>query len=276
MKNKQLNPAAQFSADLFMTAEERRKAENLTEAEKLTVAVSGFEGPIDALLALARAQKVDLRDISVSNLADQYIRFIKEAKNLRMELAADYLVTAAWLAYLKSYLMLPVTEIAEDEPCPEEMARRLQFQLARLDAFRKATERLFDLPKKNEDFFARGEPQFFADKTEIKYSATIYDLLSVYGEQKVRNFRRTYRPRPPEVFTPEQALKRLQKIVGATPGWSSLSRFMPDFEKMAPVKRRSYIASSFVACLEMVKIGALEIRQKEAFAELEIRSLSSE
>ncbi len=253
-----------------------QKEEYTLRRERLTVAISMFEGPLDILSALAKAQKVDMRDVSVSELADQYIAFIEQVKSYRIELAAEYLVTAAGLVYLKSCLILPRQIICEEAISAEEAAKRLRFRLLRLETVRAATDLLFGLPQKKIDFYERGEIEDLQAETKIEYGVSLYDLLSAYGELKVKTFRKTYAPSPPDVYSSQDALNYLIGYRGALREWSSLSALFPPSERKltgSSVRRRSVIAGLFVACLENVKNGVFQIRQESPFAELEIRRL---
>ena len=240
------------------------------EAETLRVAVDGYEGPLDLLLTLARTQKVDLAKISVLKLAEQYLEFVEKVRALRIELAADYLVMAAWLAFLKSRLLLP-QPAPDDGPSGEELAARLAFQLERLEAMRRAAAELMARDRLGRDFFARGAPETMAVERRVAWNVTLADLLSAYGRVQTRA---EYRPvdfETREVFSVEAALKRLRGVIGATPDWSRLSSFLPE-GWLAPEKRRSAVASTFSAMLELAKLGELEIRQESVFAPIYLRS----
>lgn len=255
-------------------------AEALTKAgasdeEKLHVILGDYEGPLDILLMMAKTQKVDLMQISISALADQYLVFVREAQKLRLELAADYLVMAAWLAFLKSRLLLPADEIKEEELSADELAAKLQYQLARLNAFREKTEMLLSLPQLGQDFFARGEIEKIPQKVEIKWSDSLYDILMAYGARKMSNARKTYHVRPPSVMRPEDAIKRLLPMMGTMTSWRNLMSFLPNVEDQEAVMKRSAYAGTLVACLELAKRGMLEIEQNEIYGEIKIRSLEN-
>lgn len=243
------------------------------EEEQLNVNVGEFEGPLDVLLIMARKQKVDLLKISISELVDQYLAFIKVAQDIRLELAADYLVMAAWLAYLKSALLLPADKNSQQEDVnAETLALRLQFQIARLDAIRDVSNRLMTLPQKNKDFFPRGYIENRTDKVKIIYKDTLYDLLVSYGEQKTRNTRKVYHVRPPAVMTIEEAISRLLPKIGNITEWTNLRQFLPNLDDQTPIMRKSVIAGTFVACLELAKRGLLSIKQDNPYDELSLKS----
>ena len=234
--------APQFEEDLL---KER------SEGEKLTLYLGSFDGPIDMLLSLARDQKVDLSKISILALANQYIEFVEKAQSLRLELAADYLVMAAWLAYLKSRLLIPAEEQKQAEPTAQEVADALQFQLRRLEAMRKTAEQLFHLPRLGYNVFARGEPDGLPTQYISKYEMTYYDLLKAYGDVKQRQQNSVYKLNPVKLFTLEEAIDRLGNMLGKIPQeWVSLFMFLPSGLKERIVKR-SAIASTFGGALEM-------------------------
>ena len=239
-------------------------------AEALIVDVDGFEGPLDLLLTLSRTQKVDLRKISVLQLARQYLEFVEKAKVLRIELAADYLVMAAWLAFLKSRLLLP-PDPAEEGPSGEELAAHLAFQLERLQAMRDAAARLMARDRLGRDFFARGVPQTVERTRKISYSATLLDLMQAYARIRTRDEFRPYVMDRDAVFTMEQALDRMRGLIGFGGDWTDLSSYLPEGWSSNPQRRRSATASTFAATLELVKEGALEIRQSDLFAPIQLR-----
>jgi segregation and condensation protein A len=243
-----------------------------TDEERFNVTVGEFEGPLDVLLMMARKQKVDLLKISISQLVDQYLIFIKAAQDIRLELAADYLVMAAWLAYLKSALLLPVDEQPTDSVDAETLAMRLQFQIARLDSIRDVSGRLMALPQKNIDFFTRGYLENRTDRVKVYYKDTLYDLLVAYGDQKLRNNRMTYHVRPPAVMSIEEAIARLLPKIDTITDWTHLSAFLPTFNEETPIMRKSVLAGTFVACLEFAKRGLLSIKQDDAYGELCLKS----
>ena len=251
-------------------SEDRDTVADRLAAEALIVDVDGFEGPLDALLTLARTQKVDLRKISVLQLARQYLSFIERAKALRIELAADYLVMAAWLAFLKSRLLLP-PDPEEEGPSGEELAAHLAFQLERLQAMRDAAARLMARDQLGRDFFARGQAEDVARIKTVTYSATLLDLMQAYARIRTRDEFRPYVMDRDHVFTMEQALDRMRGLIGFAGSWTDILSYMPDGWHADPMRRRSATASTFAASLELVKEGQLEIRQTDTFAPIQVR-----
>ncbi|WP_424986306.1 segregation and condensation protein A [Microbulbifer sp. S227A] len=239
-------------------------------AEALIVDVDGFEGPLDVLLTLSRTQKVDLRKISVLQLAHQYLAFVEKAKALRLELAADYLVMAAWLAFLKSRLLLP-PDPTEEGPSGEELAAHLAFQLERLQAMRDAAARLMGRDRLGRDFFARGQAEDVTRIKTVTYTATLLDLMQGYARIRTRDEFRPFVMDRDSVFTMEQALERMRPLIGFAGTWTDLTTYMPDGWSNDPVRRRSATAATFAASLELVKEGHLEIRQTETFAPIQLR-----
>ncbi|MFT7595541.1 MAG: segregation and condensation protein A [Paracoccaceae bacterium] len=239
-------------------------------AEALIVDVDGFEGPLDVLLTLSRTQKVDLRKISVLELARQYLAFVEKAKVLRIELAADYLVMAAWLAFLKSRLLLP-PDPTEEGPSGEELAAHLAFQLERLQAMRDAAARLMGRDRLGRDFFARGQGEDVARIRTVRYSATLLDLMQGYARIRTRDDFRPFVMDRKSVFTMEQALERMRGLIGYAGSWTDMATYLPDGWDGDPMRRRSATASTFAASLELVKEGHLEIRQSESFAPIQLR-----
>lgn len=239
-------------------------------AEALIVDVDGFEGPLDVLLTLSRTQKVDLRKISVLQLAKQYLGFVEKAKTLRIELAADYLVMAAWLAFLKSRLLLP-PDPTEDGPSGEEMAAHLAFQLERLQAMRDAAARLMARDRLGRDFFARGQGEDITRVRTVRYTATLLDLMQGYARIRTRDEFRPFVMDREAVFTMEQALERMRPLIGFAGTWTDLTSYMPEGWDGDAMRRRSATASTFAASLELVKEGHLEIRQSETFAPIQLR-----
>jgi segregation and condensation protein A len=239
------------------------------------VDIDGFEGPIDVLLTLAREQKVDITQISIVQLADQYLEFVTIARRHNLELAADYLVMAAWLAYLKSRLLLPDLD-AEDEPSGEEMARALAFQLKRLEAMQEAGARLMGRDKLGEDFFGRGVPEKFKTAQATIFDVTLFDLLKAYSTQSNRvRGDGTLHIEAWDLHSVDDALERLYQVVGKLPDWSTLSKFLPTGIK-AGLTYRSAVASTFAASLEMAKEGKLRIRQDGVFGQIFLRSGSGD
>lgn len=241
----------------------------------LLLDLDGFEGPIDILLALARDQKVDLTKISILKLADQYLEFITQARELRLELAADYLVMAAWLAYLKSRLLLPSVEEDGEQLSAAELAERLAFQLQRLEAMRKIGRALMDRPRLNRDFFARGAPEPVEVVNHPVYELTLFELLKSYGEFRTRENITSLRIDPTELFSTEAALDRLRSLLGDVPDWATLSTFLPA-DMPRGLIARSAMAATFAASLEMVKAGELMVRQEGTFAPIYVRRATEE
>ena len=239
-------------------------------AEALIIDVDGYEGPLDLLLTLSRTQKVDLRQISVLALAEQYLAFIHKARDLRLELAADYLVMAAWLAFLKSRLLLP-PDPTEEGPSGEELAAHLAFQLERLQAMRDAAARLMGRDRLGRDFFARGQAEDVTRIKTVTYTATLLDLMQGYARIRTRDEFRPFVMDRESIFTMEQALDRMRPLIGFAGAWTELTTYMPEGWDDDPMRRRSATASTFAASLELVKEGHLEIRQSESFAPIQLR-----
>lgn len=240
------------------------------DSEALIVDVDGYEGPLDLLLTLGRTQKVDLRKISVLHLAEQYLEFVEKARELRIELAADYLVMAAWLAFLKSRLLLP-PDPSEEGPSGEDMAAHLAFQLERLQAMRDAGARLMGRDLLGRERFVRGVPEDVTQVRRVTYSAGLLDLMQAYARIRTRDDFRPYVMDRGAILTMEDALERLRKIVGDIPDWGDLMAFLPEGWELDPEKRRTATASTFAASLELAKAGRIEIRQSETFAPVQIR-----
>lgn len=241
------------------------------KADRLRIDIEGFEGPIDVLLTLAREQKVDLTRISILALADQYLAFIAHARQLSLELAADYLVMAAWLAYLKSRLLLPAPP-GDDQPTGAEMAAMLAFQLQRLEAMQDAGYRLMDRARRSRDFFARGEPEPLKIHSNPVFEVSLYDILHAYARQHSRRQASTLRIAPTDLYSIEQAIARLRRLVGNVPDWRQLSAFLPETGPDS-LLARSALASTFVATLELARSGQIELRQSGSFAPLYLRTL---
>jgi segregation and condensation protein A len=235
----------------------------------MMVDVEGFEGPLDLLLALARQQKVDLAKISILALADQYLTFVEAARKLRLELAADYLVMAAWLAYLKSRLLLPETAPG-DGPSAEDMALALAYRLRRLEAFREVATRLMGRPQLNRDIFARGAPEPIAEIKQPEWSATLYDLLTAYASQRQRSVLSRVRFKKRTVWSLAEARAALERLIGTTADWTRIDEFLISYV-VEPAMRATVMASSFASALELVREGVAEIHQKESFAPLYMR-----
>ena len=243
-------------------------------AEKLVLHMDGFEGPLDVLLTLARAQKVDLLEISILELVEQYLAFVQEAKKIKLELAADYLVMAAWLAYLKSRLLLPRDDVG-DEPTAEEMALRLQLRLQRLEAMREAGARLMGRDLEGRDTFVRGMPEGLKTLKRGQFDLTLYELLKLYGETRQRTSISELKIEQRPVYPLEEAIERLREMVGEAFTWTQLSSFLPTDLQDKRV-RRSALASMFAATLELAKLGKAEIQQAETFGPLYLRQKSAE
>ena len=239
-------------------------------ADALIVDVDGFEGPLDVLLALGRSQKVDLRKISILRLTEQYLAFIEQARVLRIELAADYLVMAAWLAYLKSRLLLPV-ETADDEPTGEDLAARLALQLERLAAMRDCAAQLMARDQLRRDRFPRGMTEAMTATKRIEYTAGLIDLMQAYARVRTRDDFRPYVMDRDAVLTVEEALDQLRDQIGFTGSWADLAHFLPDAWRMDPKRRRSATAAHFAAVLELVKSGRAELRQSGTFEPIQVR-----
>jgi segregation and condensation protein A len=243
--------------------------ERAADEPTLVVDVEGYEGPLDLLLALARHQKVDLAKISILALADQYLTFVEAARKLRLELAADYLVMAAWLAFLKSRLLLPEPPAA-DGPSAEEMATALANRLRRLEAIREAANRLMTRPQFGRDVFGRGQPEQIAEIRHPNWTATLYDLLTAYSAQRQRRVLATVHLAKRTVWSLGEARASLERLVGLADDWSSLDEFLLAYV-VEPSQRATVMASSFAAALEMVREGEADIQQQTAFAPIYMR-----
>ncbi len=231
------------------------------------VDVDGFEGPLDLLLELARRQKVDLANISILALAEQYLSFIEAIRKKRIDIAADYLVVAAWLAYLKSLLMVPKTA-SDDEPSGEMMAAMLQFRLKRLEAMRNAGEQLINRNRLGRQIFARGDPESITIKSSSLWQASLYDLLKSYSVQRQRNVVNNYELQKRQVFSLQDAHELLQRLIGDS--WVSLDKYLTQYLG-SKEEANSILASSFSASLELVRIGSVELRQTSEFGPLLLR-----
>jgi segregation and condensation protein A len=252
---------------------EKEKPYNIVEKGKKNTAfvvdLDGFEGPVDVLLMLAREHKLDLIQISILELADQYLSFVVEARQKNLELAADYLVMAAWLAFLKSRLLLPDLG-EEDEPTGEEMAAALAFQLRRLEVMQESGQRLIARPSLGRDFFGRGIPEKFHALLNPVLEVTLFDLLKAYGNQSRRIEGETLQIEPFEIHTVEEAIGRLRSLLGSSPDWESLWKFLPE-TTMKGLIARSAIASTFAASLELAREGRVKIRQSGAFGQIYLK-----
>lgn len=241
----------------------------VTGDPSLVVDVAGFEGPLDLLLHLARTQKVDLARISILALVEQYLRFVDTARSLRLELAADYLVMAAWLAFLKSKLLIPKQPGDEGES-GEEMAAVLQFRLKRLEAMRDAAARLVNRNRLGRDVFARGMPEMVIVDRRNAYSASLYDLLTAYAQQRQKQAVNNVTIARRGVWSLKDAREILTRLVGAVGDWTTLDSFLIVY-MTSPEERRTAIASSFAATLELVRDGTMDVRQDHTFAPIYLR-----
>ncbi len=238
------------------------------EADRLTLDLDGWEGPLDLLLTLARAQKVDLARISILALVEQYLAFIADARKLRLEIAADYLVMAAWLAYLKSCLLLPKDPAVE--PGPEELAMRLQLRLQRLQAMREAGARLIGRDRVGRDVFRRGVPEGLKLVRRSAWTTDLYDLIAAYGIVRARSEPAVHIVTRRPVMTLDEAIHRLERMIGTRLEWTALEALLPETQDAG--FRRSALASSFVAVLELARLGKVEIEQGRTFAPLYVRA----
>jgi segregation and condensation protein A len=271
--------AGLMSADTDQTPEmqstwEESPVVDAPDAEDaLVVDVQGYEGPLDLLLALARTQKVDLSKISVLALAEQYLGFIAEAQKVRLELAADYLVMAAWLAFLKSRLLLPREETKPEELSGEEMARRLSFRLMRLDAMREAAAQLMNRMRLGRDVFARGMPEGTKTIRETQHTASVYDLLHAYADQRRRTIKVGHVIKARPVWSIKHARERLERLLGdvySSTDWVAFERYLEQILQ-TDADDKTVLASSFGATLEMAREGRIEIRQDGPFAPIYMR-----
>ena len=255
----------------ILSFETGRPAELGFGEPSLVVDVEGYEGPLDLLLALARQQKVDLAKISILALADQYLQFIEAARRIRLELAADYLVMAAWLAFLKSRLLLPEPP-TPDGPSAEEMATALANRLRRLEAIREASNRLMNRPQLQRDIFPRGEPEAIAEIRHPKYTATLYDLLTAYAAQRQSRVLASVHLARRTVWSLAEARASLERLIGLpeSEDWGCLDDYLVRYVA-EPSQRATVFASSFAAALELVREGELELNQKQAFAPIYFR-----
>jgi len=237
----------------------------------LVLDLGSYEGPIDMLLSLAREQKVDLTKISILKLAEQYLAYINAAQRMQLEVAADYLVMAAWLAYLKSRLLLPVPEVEQDEPSGEELAAALAFQLLRLEAMQRAGVQLMARPMLGRDVFARGAPEGLRHISRPVYEATLYELLKAYGDGRRRTTPGTLEIRATELFSMDDVLIRFAGFIGQVGEWRDLVSFLPP-DLRGGIIHRSAIAATFAATLELARSGRIELRQDFVFGPIYLRS----
>jgi len=237
------------------------------QSDELNLTLDWWEGPLDLLLNLARAQKVDLAQISILQLVEQYLTYLAEARALKLEIAADYLVMAAWLAYLKSCLLLP--KDPEQDPSPEEIALRLQLRLQRLDAMREAGARLLGRDRVGRDVFVRGAPEGLRLIRKAAWQVRDFDLFAAYGAVRARTAPAMHVVHARSVMTLDEAIERVSKMIGMALDWTVLESFLPLTDD--PQLRRSALASSFLAALELARRGRLEIDQEEAFAPIRLK-----
>ena len=243
---------------------------NLTEDKNFVLDLKGFEGPLHLLLNLSRAQKVDLRKISLVELCDQYLNFITEARKLKIEIAADYLIMASWLVFLKSELLLPQQDIDEGTDA-DRLAQNLKFQLLRLDAMRQAAVKLMSNDQLDRDFFKRGEEDIPVKTKEIVHTASLFDMLKAYAGLKTKeNFKPLHLKRT-FVLTPEEALEIINEKLKSHIDWKDLKEFVPKLWRQDPKRRRTAVATNFAVSLEQARIKRIEIRQVEMFAPIYLR-----
>jgi len=255
------------------TSEFREDSKDTFARGDLVLSLDGYEGPIDVLLNLARDQKVDLVHISILDLAEQYLKFVEVARHQRLELAADYLVMAAWLAYLKSRLLLP-REDEEDGPTGEELAAALTFRLRQLEAMQDAGQKLMTRPRLGRDVFSRGQPEGIRVINHPIYQLSLYDLLRAYGDQTRRRDPGTLHFDSGDLTSMDEAIQRLNRVLPGLAEWTSLSRLMAGAGGKSPLGVRSAMASSFAASLELVRNGKAEIRQDRQFGDIYLRARS--
>ncbi len=230
-----------------------------TSASSFVLNLGAFEGPIDVLLVLARDQKVDLMQVSILALADQYLKFIETARQHQLELAADYLVMAAWLAFLKSKLLLPKEE-NDDQPSAEEMADALKYQMLRLESMQEAGRKIFELPRRGINFWGRGAPEGLPVTLRTVYDVSLYDLLRAYGRQHNEKNVTALEIEAFDLYSIDDAISRLREILPGVPDWTELSLFLPR-GALQPLMRRSAVSTTLIAVLEMVRQGKADIRQ---------------
>lgn len=242
------------------------------EGPKLHLDLDGFEGPIDVLLTLARAQKVDLRELSILALVEQYLAFIQSAQDMRLEVAAEYMVMAAWLTYLKTRLLLPKEDNDDDEPSAEEMALRLQLQLQRLEAMRTAGLRLMSRDQLGRNVLPRGMPEGLKRIRHTRYDATLYELLKAYSAFRSSKEDRPFVPPRPAVFRLEEAYERLSHLIGSAIEWTKLEAFLPE-GAFKGSGRASHLASTFAATLELAKQGKAALQQSKTFGPMYIKAV---
>jgi segregation and condensation protein A len=259
-----------MNEELLFAEDEAFRAGKGADPDILTIDIDGWEGPLDLLLTLARNQKVDLRAISILALTEQYLAFIDRARSLKLELAADYLVMAAWLAYLKSALLLPKDPTID--PSPEELALRLQLRLERLNAMRESGARLMARDRIGRDIFLRGAPEGLRVVRARAWDCDWFDLIAAYGQVKARTAPVLHVVKKRQVMTLEEALERVSAMIGQAVDWTAIQSFLPEFAE--PQLRKSALASSFVAALELAKRGTIDLQQETTFAPLMVRMRS--
>ncbi len=270
MAESEANTGRKDGANVPMDALWQGEAERAESEPSLLIDVQGFEGPLDLLLHLARNQRVDLSRISVLALAEQYLGFVEQAQALRLELAADYLVMAAWLAYLKSRLLIPKQQ-DDDGATGEELVASLQFRLKRLEAMRDASAKLVNRNRLGRDVFARGMPELVVVDRSSQFAASLYDLLTAYTSQRQRQAVSHVQIEKRAVWSLREARVALVRLMGVSGDWVSLDRFLIDYT-LSPQERASALASSFAASLELVREGKLEVRQNAPFAPIYMRA----
>jgi segregation and condensation protein A len=253
---------------ILRSVEEDFEERPIRQSDELNLSLDGWEGPLDLLLSLARAQKVDLAQISILQLVEQYLTYLAEARALKLEIAADYLVMAAWLAYLKSCLLLP--KDPEADPSPEEIALRLQLRLQRLDAMREAGARLLGRDRIGRDVFLRGAPEGLRLVRKAMWQVRDFDLFAAYGTVRARTAPAMHVVHVRSVMTLEEALERVGRMIGMALDWTFLEHFLPPSQD--PQFRRSALASSFLAMLELARRGRLDFIQDEAFAPIKLKA----
>lgn len=258
-------------AELFAERLERESgALDAADDERLVVDIDGYEGPLDLLLDLARAQKVDLSQISILQLAEQYLTFVEAARRVRLELAADYLVMAAWLAYLKSRLLLPQEE--DGEPSPDELADRLSLQLRRLEAMRERGAEIMSRYRQGRDVFARGLPEGVTVLRNSHFNLSLYELLSAYAVQRGRVDASELHIERGPLYSIEDAIRWLERMVGTVPDWTNLEQFLPPIGAAGPRMSKSALASTFAAVLELTRQGRVELQQGAPYSPLMLRT----
>jgi segregation and condensation protein A len=263
-------PISPLQQDVWPDDQAALRVDPSPDADELIVDVGGFEGPLDLLLELARAHKIDLAQVSILALANQYLIFIERAQKMRLDVAADYLVMAAWLAYLKSRLLIPAPPSGDDAQ-PQDMAARLAFRLQRLAAMRDAAAKIMAMPQLGLHVFERGQPQPLVVDVQREYSDNLIDLLKAYADRRQRKVvRQTYTVKRQPTWSIKEAREALERLVGAMDEWNTFDRWLEVY-LATPATRRSVRASSFTASLELARDGRIEMRQDEAFTPIYMR-----